>query len=87
MWQIIAVLVVVLVAGVLIFLYKLAAYVAKPAFHTTADMIERMKEQGFWRDYDTMKKEEWRISSYDGYILHATFIPAEKPGALRSLPA
>lgn len=65
MWQIIAVLIAVLVGGILIFLYKLAAYVARPVYHTTADMIERMKEQGFWRDYEALAKEEWRISSYE----------------------
>lgn len=80
MWQIIAVLIAVLAGGILIFLYKLAAYVAKPVYHTTEDMTERMKEQGFWRDYEAMAKEEWRISSYDGYILHATYIPAAEPG-------
>ena len=56
MWQIIAVLIAVLVGGILIFLYKLAAYVARPAYHTTADMIERMKEQGFWRDYEALAR-------------------------------
>ena len=80
-WQILGILVIVSLVVVLFFLYRLAAYVAKPAYHTVADTAQFMKEQGFWRDYDTMKKEEWRIPSYDGYILHATFIPAEKPGA------
>lgn len=79
-WQILGILVIVSLVVVLFFLYRLAAYVAKPAYHTVADTAQFMKEQGFWRDYDTMKKEEWRIPSYDGYILHATFIPAEKPG-------
>ena len=76
MWQIVAILVIVLLAGVLIFLYKLAAFVAKPAYHSVADTKRLMKEQGYWRDYDELKKEEWRFSSYDGYILHATYIPA-----------
>lgn len=79
-WQILAILVIVSLVGVLFFLYKLTAYVAKPVYHTVADTAQYMKEQGFWRDYDAMKKEDWRISSYDGYILHATFIPAAEPG-------
>ena len=80
MWQIVAVLVIVLLAGILIFLYKLAAFVAKPVYHGVIDTTQHMKEQGFWREYDAQKKEEWRVSSYDGYILHATYVPAPEPG-------
>lgn len=79
-WQILAVLLIVLLVGILVFLYRLTAYVAKPAYHTVADTAQYMKDQGFWRDYDTMDKEELKISSYDGYILHATYIPAAEPG-------
>lgn len=62
------------------FLYKLAAYVAKPRVCSAAEMTERIKRHGFWRGYDEMEKEELLISAYDGYALHATYIPAEKPG-------
>ena len=61
-------------------LYYLAAYVAKPQVHTTEETIALTKKRGFWRGYDEMEKEELTISSYDGYILHATYIPAKQPG-------
>ena len=79
-WQILGILLIVVLVVVLVFLYRLAAYVAKPVYHTVEDTSKLMKDQGFWRDYDAMKKEEWRISSYDGYIIHATYIPAAEPG-------
>lgn len=78
-WQILAVLIIVLLVGILVFLYRLTAYVARPVYHTVEDSTQLMKDHGFWREYDTMKKEEWRISSYDGYILHVTYIPAAEP--------
>lgn len=80
MWQILIILVILLPAGGLLILYRLAAYVAKPVYHTTDDTAQCMKEHGFWRDYDAMEKEEWRFSSYDGYILHVTYLPAAEPG-------
>lgn len=78
-WQIAGLVLLGLLVVVMLFLYKLTAFVAKPRFFAVAETAERMKKQGFWRDYDTLEKEELRISSYDGYILHATYIPAAKP--------
>ncbi len=70
----------VLLAGGALFSYKMAAYVAKPSYHATAETIADLKGRGLWRDFDELEKEELTISSYDGYILHATYIPAEVPG-------
>lgn len=75
-WQIIGLVVLVLLIMIILFLYKLTAHVAKPHFHTVAETEAWVKRKGFWRDYDIMEKEELKISSYDGYILHATYIPA-----------
>ena len=79
-WQVLAVLVIVLLVGVLFFFYRLTAYVARPVYHTVADTEQFMKDHGFWRDYDVMNKEELKVSSYDGCILHATYIPAAEQG-------
>lgn len=77
-WQMAALAVVAFVVIFVWFLYMLAAYVAKPRVQTTAEMTEWLKQKGFWRGYDAMEKEELVIPSWDGYRLHATYIPAEQ---------
>ena len=78
-WQFFFALFGVVVVVIIVVMYFLAAYVAKPNYHTVTEITQELRENGFWRDYDSMAKEELRISSCDGYILHATYIPAKDP--------
>lgn len=79
-WRILGLVFLVLLAACVLILYKLALSVAKPRFFTVSETSEQFKKLGFWRNYEAMEKEELKIDSYDGYILHATYIPAEEPG-------
>lgn len=79
-WQIAGLAIALLVTVFVLLLYVLAAYVAKPRVQTMAETAEWVKKAGFWRGYDVMEKEELIVTSWDGYALHATYIPAERPG-------
>lgn len=79
-WQIAGLAAVLLIGVFILFLYMLAAYVAKPRVQTSEETREWLKQNGFWRGCDAMEKEELIISAYDGYALHATYIPAQQPG-------
>ncbi len=73
---VIGVVIAVVLAAFLLF-SALASYVALPRVCTMKTGEEYEKELGFWRDYDKLPKEEFKVVCGDGYELHAVYIPAK----------
>ena len=61
--------------------YFLAAYVAHPRCISLEKHREYERENGFLRDYEELEKKEYSVHSFDGYELHAAYIPASKPSS------
>ncbi|MBQ7703041.1 MAG: alpha/beta hydrolase, partial [Firmicutes bacterium] len=56
--------------------YFLARAVARPAQKSFEYRVSDLREHGRWEDYDKLKKVPYMVEMPDGYMLHATFIPA-----------
>ncbi len=54
----------------------LAKMVAWPKRISIPDEIKYEKEHGMWKDFDSFPKEDYTISSFDGYELHMLYVPA-----------
>jgi pimeloyl-ACP methyl ester carboxylesterase len=63
-----------IVIGMLIVFYFFACYVALPK-NSLERSIKWEKDHNFYRDFDTREVKEYEIKSFDGYILHAYFVP------------
>ena len=55
--------------------YFLLRKTSHPAFFTTEKSIQIEKDQGFLNGYDELPKEDYVLTSFDGYELHCTLIP------------
>ena len=49
-------------------------YISKPKTRPIDVAIQREKNAGYWDFYEPLSKEDWDITSYDGYLLHGTLI-------------
>ncbi len=56
----------------------LARTTARPHRISIEGEIQYEKEHGMWKNYESLKKEEYKINSYDGYELNMIYVPAEK---------
>lgn len=56
--------------------YLLARVVSRPAKKTFEYRVQDLRSHGRWEDYDKLKKVPYTVEMSDGYVLHATFIPA-----------
>ena len=56
-------------------------YVLTPKVRSMEDGEKLEKELDNWKDYDSYEKEEWDVTSFDGYVLHGTFIKNHSPAA------
>ena len=56
--------------------YLLARVVSRPAKKTFEYRVQDLKSHGRWEDYDKLKKVPYTVEMSDGYVLHATYIPA-----------
>ena len=69
-------IILIVVLFVICFAISLGAlmYIAKPKTRPMDVAVELEKKHGNWDYYDALKKEDWDITSYDGYLLHGTLI-------------
>lgn len=56
--------------------YLLARVVNRPEHKTFEERVKDLRDHGRWEDYDSLKKVPYAVEMADGYVLHATFIPA-----------
>ncbi len=56
----------------------LAVCVARPRVCTMQAGEEHERERGFWRDYEKLPKEGFSVAGFEGYELHAEYIPAKE---------
>ena len=56
--------------------YLLARVVARPDKKSFEFRVQDLRQHGRWEDYDKLKKVPYTVEMSDGYVLHATFIPA-----------
>ena len=64
----------VIVVGMLAVFFFFACYVTLPK-NSLERSIQWEKNHNFYRDFDTREVKEYEIRSFDGYILHAYFVP------------
>lgn len=76
--KIIGIIFVILLIIAIIFFSILAAYVVHPACRTLEKTHRIEKNKGFLGDFDNYPVIGYTISSFDGYVLHAQFVPAEE---------
>ena len=74
---IISVIVVITLAGLVIFSYKNAAALTKPKLIPSDREIQLNKDRGLWMDYDKYDKQDYQIAGKDGYLLNTTFVSTE----------
>lgn len=63
--------------GILAAAILLMRIAAKPRRYKQEDSVKYVREQGLYGEFDSLKKEEIQIPSYDGYALHGFYLPAE----------
>ncbi|MCR5824256.1 MAG: alpha/beta hydrolase [Lachnospiraceae bacterium] len=68
------IVVIVLVLAMCAVFFFFASYVTLPV-NSLERSINWEKDHNFYRDFDERKVEEYRLTSFDGYILHAYFVP------------
>lgn len=56
-----------------------ANLIAHPKIISIDDEIAFEKSKNMWRDYEDYAKEEYTITSFDGYIQNVIYIPAAEP--------
>ena len=65
---------------IIIIIFAIAAYLARfmarPKLQTRESETNYAKENGLWDDYDKLQTQTYDITSFDGYLLKAEFIPA-----------
>lgn len=71
------------ISAIVAFYFILCALLSRmisfPKKHTYEESVEYEKMVGNWGSYDSFKKEQFLLSSFDGYELHGLFIRAKKP--------
>ncbi len=55
--------------------------IAKPKTRSMEAAVSLEKKHGYWDFYEGLLKEDWDITSYDGYLLHGTLIHNDSPAA------
>lgn len=70
----ISTIIVITLAGLVIFSWRNAQALVKPRLIPTDREIEINKERGLWLDFDKYDKENYKIESKDGYSLNSTFV-------------
>ncbi|BBF42303.1 hydrolases of the alpha/beta superfamily [Lachnospiraceae bacterium KM106-2] len=73
---IISIILFIFLALMFLISYILLRKTSHPKFFTTEETIEIEKGKGYLTNYFDLPKEDYTISSYDGYELHCTYIPA-----------
>lgn len=76
---IVTILISVVAAVYFILCAFLSRMISFPKKHTYEEAVEYEKAAGNWGDYDSFKKEPFILKSFDGYELHALFIPSKTP--------
>lgn len=61
-----------------LFAYVLLRLTSHPKFFSTKQSIEIEQSKGYLDGYFELPKEDYTITSYDGYVLHCSLIPSEK---------
>lgn len=63
--------------------FAMGATAAEMAIHPhlkdSAFIVDQEKRNGYWDAYDAMEKQELDLASWDGYVLHGTYLPASQP--------
>ncbi len=76
-------IVTIIISAIVAFYFILCAILSRmisfPKKHTYEEAVEYEKTAGNWGDYDSFKKEPFILPSFDGYELHALFIPSDTP--------
>ena len=65
----------VIIAIVLFIAFRLLIRSVNPERFTTSESIENERKQGTLKGYDELIKKDYIVKSFDGYELHATYIP------------
>ncbi len=77
-----ALIITIVISALVAFYFILCGFLSRmisfPKKHTYEEAVEYEKTVGNWGDYDSYKKEPFLLTSFDGYELHALFIPAKK---------
>ena len=68
-------LVVILLVFILLIGYLMMRFVTHPNRPDFEETHRLEVAQNYWGNYDNFPKETWNIESFDGTILHGTFIP------------
>lgn len=78
--KILLIAVLLLLAALLVLSARLARFVAQPHHETLAEAEKNEKTHPeLWGGYDAFPHTDYTVTSFDGYLLHAQLIPAEKP--------
>ena len=76
-------IVTILISALVVVYFIICAFLSRmisfPKKHTYEEAVEYEKAAGNWGDYDRFKKEPFLLPSFDGYELHALFIPSDTP--------
>ena len=63
--------------GILTATVLLMLIATKPRRYSREYSAKYVREQGLYGEFDTLNKEEFQIPSYDKYLLHGFYLPAE----------
>ncbi|MCR5396622.1 MAG: alpha/beta hydrolase [Lachnospiraceae bacterium] len=74
MLKVILIILLILLIAVLGISYFCMYYVLTPKVRSMEDGAKLEKEHDNWGDWDSYEKEEWDVTSFDGYLLHGTLI-------------
>ena len=67
----------VLLIGLVVFSWRNAKALTRPKTIGTEREKELMKERGLWLDFDSYDKQDYKITTEDGYVLNTTFVSTE----------
>jgi len=56
-----------------------AYMISHPSVRSLEETYENEKQKGYLRDYDDWEKEEYTVTSFDGYVLHCEYLPNPEP--------